>query len=67
MARVFQGMMILSSKTKTRPRAKARKKENTKQKTSKEAAGILNQSHEDVERKNIQEENKIHEEKRYTI
>jgi hypothetical protein len=67
MARVFQGMMILSSKTKTRPRAKARKKENTKQKTSKETGGILNQSHEDVERKNIQEENKIHEEKRYTI
>ena len=60
-------MMILSSKTKTRPRAKARKKENTKQKTSKETGGILNQSHEDVERKNIQEENKIHEEKRYTI
>jgi hypothetical protein len=67
MARVFQGMMILSSKTKTRPRAKARKKENTKQKTSKETGGILNQSHEDVERKNMQEENKIHEEKRYTI
>jgi hypothetical protein len=52
MARVFQGMMLLSSKT--RPRAKSMKKtpvtENNMQKTSDETGGITDQR-DDVARK----------------
>ncbi len=67
MARVFQGMMLLSSKTRTRakPMKKTQKIENTK--ASEETGGILDQSfsHDDVGRKSIQDENKLYEDKRY--
>lgn len=70
-ARVFQGMMLLSSKAKTRPRAKARKKtpkiENTNEKTSKESSRVSDQTlkSDDNGKKDIDNDNKLRDENRY--
>ena len=70
-ARVFQGMMLLSSKTKTRPRAKAKKKtpkiENTNEKNSKESSRVLDQTlnSDDNGRKDIDNDNQLRDENRY--
>ena len=67
MARVFQGMMLLSSKTKSRPRAKSIKKspitENTKEEIGEDSGPTQNQR-DDVARQSMQDD-KIHEDKRY--
>ena len=69
-ARVFQGMMLLSSKTKTRPRAKAKKKtpkiEKTNEKTSKEFGHVPNETlnYADDGKKNIDTDSDLRDENR---
>ena len=64
-------MMLLSSKTKTRPRAKAKKKtpkiENTNEKNSKESSRVLDQTlnSDDNGRKDIDNDNQLRDENRY--
>ncbi|XP_028405416.1 dynein heavy chain domain-containing protein 1-like isoform X2 [Dendronephthya gigantea] len=63
-SRVYQGMMLLSSRTKTRPRVRAKKQTpiiDAKEKASKEIADLHDSSFRGLEKKSEQNGNKLHE------